>query len=192
MNNTMKEVEKKLRKSELKDANNISGGDEDFLEGVYLFSSLATPNATPSERILRWQQGLPEKDDRLEDILHIVERIEVLNDGLKTNTDLSFKMKRLHNIMDTIEILGYSVDKMDDFPDNTFAEECSDIEIFSAIDMEINEAISKLYELTCKVNDYTKKAIAEKNLGHIFISGLVFYGNVLQNADIITSEFTNK
>jgi hypothetical protein len=183
MTDKIKEIKRKFHKSELKDINNISGAGEDFIDGIKLMISDTDTENIPSEKKLRWQQGLPEKEDKLEDIASIVSKIECLNNDLSNVQDKNIIVTIMQNIIDTILILANTLTTIECYTDEETNLTLVPIDIMD--NTPLLDAIAEFIAFTKNVLEVTKQAIKNENYDNILVYSLVYYTNISVNAGTI-------
>lgn len=186
----IKQIKKNFKKSQIKDLNNIPGGDKDFAEGLRLFSSVIEPSKTIlTEKELCFKYGIKMTDDHFTDIEKIMQKIKKTNNQIYQYSNLSNKVTLLNNLADLIDILGYAIEKVDKPTYDIAEEDYHNLELFFADEMDINAAINRLYNFVNGTLDYLNKAIREQKIGCLFIVHSVLCLNIMQNIDIITNEY---
>ena len=186
----IKQINKNFKKSQIKDLNNIPGGDKDFAKGLRLFSSVIEPSKTIlTEKELCFKYGIKMTDNHFTDIEKIMQKIEKTNNRIYQHADLSNKIRLLNNLADLTDILGYAIEKTGKPTYDIEEEDYHNLELFFADEMDINTAINRLYDFVNGTLDYLNKAVREQKIECLFVVHSILCLNIMQNIDIITSKY---
>lgn len=179
MTDKIKQIERCFKKSEIKDLNNIPGGEQDFIEGINLMLSGASIDDVPKEKVLRFKEGIPVVDDPLQDIGNIVNKIEECNSLLFNNEYKTSDL--LQDIIDSSLILAQVLTKLDIYTDKEVEYPLMPINIED--DIELAEALIIFSTFTKNVVTLTKKAIDNEDYDSILMYAFFYFTNISVNAD---------
>lgn len=179
MNDKIKQIERCFKKSEIKDLNNIPGGEQDFIEGINLMLSGASIDDVPKEKVLRFKEGIPVVDNPLQDIGNIVNKIEECNSLLFNNEYQTSDL--LQDIIDSSLILAQVLTKLDIYTDKEVEYPLMPINIED--DIELAEALIIFSTFTKNVVTLTKKAIDNEDYDSILLYAFIYFTNISVNAD---------
>lgn len=179
MTDKIKQIERCFKKSEIKDLNNIPGGEQDFIEGINLMLSGASIDDEPKEKVLRFKEGIPVVDDPLQDIGNIVNKIEECNSLLFNNEYKTSDL--LQDIIDSSLILAQVLTKLDIYTDKEVEYPLMPINIED--DIELAEALIIFSTFTKNVITLTKKAIDNEDYDSILLYAFIYFTNISVNAD---------
>lgn len=175
----IKQIERCFKKSEIKDLNNIPGGEQDFIEGISLMLSGANIDDVPKEKVLRFKEGIPVVDDPLQDIGNIVNKIEECNSLLFNREYKTSDL--LQDIIDSSLLLVQVLKKLDIYTDKEAEYPLMPINIED--DVELAEALIIFSTFTKNVVTLTKKVIDNEDYDSILSYAFIYYTNVSVNAD---------
>lgn len=179
MNDKIKQIERCFKKSEIKDLNNIPGGEQDFIEGINLMLSGASIDDVPKEKVLRFKEGIPVVDDPLQDISNIVNKIEECNSLLFNNEYKTSDL--LQDIIDSSLLLAQVLTKLDIYTDKEVEFPLKPVDIED--DIELAEALIIFSTFTKNVVTLTKKAIDNEDYDSILLYAFIYFTNISVNAD---------
>lgn len=179
MNDKIKQIERCFKKSEIKDLNNIPGGEQDFIEGINLMLSGASIDDVPKEKVLRFKEGIPVVDDPLQDIGNIVNKIEECNSLLFNNEYKTSDL--LQDIIDSSLLLAQVLTKLDIYANKEVEYPLMPVNIED--DIELAEALIIFSTFTKNVVTLTKKAIDNEDYDSILLYAFIYFTNISVNAD---------
>ncbi len=175
----IKQIKRCFKKSEIKDLNNIPGGEQDFIEGINLMLYDASIDDVPKEKVLRFKEGIPVVDDPLQDISNIVNKIEECNSLLFSREYKTSDL--LQDIIDSSLLLVQVLKKLDIYTDKEAEYPLMPINIED--DIELADALIIFSTFTKNVITLTKKVIDNEDYDSILSYAFIYYTNISVNAD---------
>lgn len=175
----IKQIKRCFKKSEIKDLNNIPGGEQDFIEGINLMLYDASIDDVPKEKVLRFKEGIPVVDDPLQDISNIVNKIEECNSLLFSREYKTSDL--LQDIIDSSLLLVQVLKKLDIYTDKEAEYPLMPINIED--DIELADALIIFSAFTKNVITLTKKVIDNEDYDSILSYAFIYYTNISVNAD---------
>lgn len=187
--NKIKEIKRKVRISKIKDLNNIPSAADDLCDAFIMLASDHKPSKEQSNKILRWKQNLPQKDNKSEDLSIVFDRMITLIEQIY-KYDCDFE-KKIEDLADTILIFSDIV-KAEEIPEKAYTHN-PDIELIKLNpNNSFEDEKENFYKFAIDLLKKSKQELYKGRIYNLAMYDLIYYSIVMQYIDELKYLYNKK